>query len=166
MVILAFYIIFILFSDDFFVTTYWLDFTDILGKDSTLTSRTTIWNIAKEIISDHWLFGSGRGTEISYVNSWGERQLIYEVHNFILEILIEGGVVALTIYSAMFYKAVKGLDMINIKNKIIFIALCVLLINGLTESTLNNFFVIIILGVACHYATENRGRKRLDEHQI
>ena len=155
LVILVFYAIVLLFSEDFFVTKYWLSFTELLGKDSTLTSRTTIWSIAKEIISENWFLGSGRGTEISYVNTWGERQIIYEAHNFFLEILMEGGIVALTIYSTLFYKSVKYLDMNNMKNKIIFVALCVLLINGITESTLNNFFVTIVLGIACRYAAEN-----------
>lgn len=165
-VILTFYALFILFSEEFFATQYWLDFTDFLGKDSTLTSRTTIWTIAKEIISENWLFGSGRGTEISYVNTWGEGQLIYEAHNFILEILMEGGVVAFIIYSILFVKTVKNLDMNDIKNRIIFIALCILLINGLTESTLNNFFVTIVFGIACRYAAKNRGKNKLNEQQI
>lgn len=79
---------------------------------------------------------------------------------------MEGGIVALTIYSTLFYKSVKYLDMNNMKNKIIFVALCVLLINGITESTLNNFFVTIVLGIAYRYAAENRGKKRLNEQQI
>ena len=84
LVILVFYAIVLLFSEDFFVTKYWLSFTELLGKDSTLTSRTTIWSIEKEIISENWFLGSGRGTEISYVNTWGERQIIYEPTIFFL----------------------------------------------------------------------------------
>lgn len=166
LIILLFYALFILFFEDFFATKQWLAFTEWLGKDNTLTSRTTIWRIAKEIIGENWLFGSGRGTAISYLNTWGERQTIYEAHNFILEILMEGGAVALAIYATLFAKAVRHLDMDNAKNKIIFVALCILLINGLTESTLNHFFVIIILGIACRYAVENRGRNKFNEQQI
>lgn len=161
--ILFFYALLILLSNFFLATDFWLSFTGILGKDSDLTSRVTIWNIAKDFISDDWLLGSGRGTEIHYINKWGEYKLIDEAHNFILEILMEGGVVALSIFSVLFYNIVDKLDMSDIRNKIVFATLCALLINGLTESTVNNFLVTIVLGVACHYAIENRGKNVSNE---
>jgi O-antigen ligase len=161
--ILLVYASIILFSTVFLSTDLWIFITGILGKDSDLTSRITIWNIAKDFISDNWLLGPGRGTEIIYVNKWGERQLIYEAHNLILEVLMEGGVVAFTIFSALFYNIVDKLDMNDIRNKMVFIALCALLINGFTESTVNNLFVTVVLGVACHYAMENRGKKISNE---
>lgn len=161
--ILILYALLILFSTVFLSTEFWITFTEIMGKDSDLTSRVTIWNIAKDFISDNWVLGSGRGTEIIYVNKWGERKLIYEAHNFILQILMEGGVVGLTIFCALFYNIVDKLNMNDIRNKLVFVTLCALLINGLTESTINNFFVTLILGVACHYAIDNRGKKVSNE---
>ena len=158
-VIFTIYALFLLFSDDFFLTDYWLKFTDLLGKDGTLTARTTIWNIAEGLIKDSWLFGAGRGVELSYVNTWGERQTIYEAHNFILEILMEGGIVALLLFGTLFFKAVKNLDVDDAKHKTVFIALCVLLINGLTESTVNGFLVMILLSIACRYANEQKKKK-------
>ena len=161
--ILVLYVLLLLFSTVFLSSELWTFITGILGKDSDLTSRVTIWNIAKNFISDNWLLGSGRGTEIIYVNKWGERQLIYEAHNFVLQVLMEGGVVAFTIFSALFYNIVNKLDMSDRRNKMVFVTLCALLINGLTESTVNNLFVTIVLGVACHYAIENRGKKVSNE---
>ncbi len=158
-VIFTFYALFLLFSEDFFLTDYWLKFTDLLGKDSTLTARTTIWNIAEGLIKDNWLFGAGRGVELSYVNTWGERQTIYEAHNFILEILMEGGIVALLLFGTLFFKAVKNLNVDDAKHRTVFIALCVLLINGLTESTVNGFLVMILLSIACRYANEQKKKK-------
>ena len=155
-IIFTIYALFLLFSDKFFLTDYWLRFTDLLGKDSTLTARTTIWNIAEGLIKDNWLFGAGRGVELSYVNTWGERQTIYEAHNFILEILMEGGIIALLLFGTLFFKAVKNLDVDDAKHRIVFIALCVLLINGLTESTVNGFLVMILLSIACRYANEQK----------
>lgn len=153
-VIFTIYALFLLFSKDFFLTEYWLKFTDLLGKDSTLTARTTIWDIAKELIKENWLFGAGRGVELPYVNTWGERQTMYEAHNFILEILMEGGAVALLLFGLLFFKAVRRLNMENPKHRVVFIALCVLLINGLTESTVNGFLVMMLLSIACRYANE------------
>ncbi len=158
-IIFTIYALFLLFSDKFFLTDYWLRFTDLLGKDSTLTARTTIWNIAEGLIKDNWLFGAGRGVELSYVNTWGERQTIYEAHNFILEILMEGGIIALLLFGTLFFKAVKNLDVDDAKHRIVFIALCVLLINGLTESTVNGFLVMILLSIACRYANEQKKKK-------
>lgn len=161
-VIFTIYALFLLFSEYFFKTDYWLNFTNLLGKDSTLTARTTIWNIAGDLIRENWLIGAGRGVELSYVNTWGERQIIYEAHNFILEILMEGGIVALTLFGTLFFKAVKRLDLDYAKHRVAFIALCVLLINGLTESTVNSFLVMILLSIACRYANEQKkGNNRI-----
>lgn len=156
--ILLFYVLLLLFSNAFLNTELWSYFTGILGKDSSLTSRVALWDAVKDIISDNWLFGSGRGTEIPYINQWRENRLSHEAHNFILEILMEGGVVALAIYGALLYKIIDKLDMKDVRNEIVFISICALLINGLTEATVNSFFVSILLGVASHYAIENRGK--------
>ena len=160
------YILFLLFSEKLFITDGWISFTKVLGKNSDLTARTTIWAIAKGIINEHWFIGAGRGTEISYINTWGERQVIYESHNFILEILMEGGIVALSIFCAFFYKCIKHLDLNDVKCRIIFVAICILLVNGLTESIVNNFFAIVILGIACRYSSEDRSKYSLNEQQI
>lgn len=160
------YATFICFGESFFESTLWRTFTEFLGKESTLTSRTAIWSAAKEVISENWLFGSGRGTPITYVSTWGMTRTIREAHNFVLEILLEGGFFAFALYFSLLAKAVALLDLDDMKNRIVFIALCVLLINGLTESTLNNFFVIIMLGIACRYAAENRGKLLQNEQPL
>ncbi len=154
-VIFTIYSLLLLFSDFFLQTDSWLNITSLLGKDTSLTSRTTIWNLAWNIIKENWLFGAGRGVELSYPNKWEAMILVTEAHNFILEILLEGGFVALIIFGVLFFKSVYHLNMKNPKHKIIFIAICLLLINGLTESTVNSYLVTMILGVTCRYATEH-----------
>ena len=42
----------------------------------------------------------------------------------------------------------------------------VLLVNGLTESTLNSCFVTLMLGIACRYAAENRRNLKPNEHKV
>jgi len=165
LVILFFYALLLLLADYFLPSRLWITFTSFFDKSNTLTSRTTIWTIVKEIIRENWLFGSGRGTQIAHITSWGTSSIMTEAHNFILEILMEGGIVALVLYTSLFYKAVKHLDMKDERNRLVFISLCVLLINGLTESTLNNIFVSILLGIACRYAAENQGNKKYYEQQ-
>ena len=153
-IIFTVYALFLLFMDSFLLTEFWQKFTNFIGKDATLTSRTTIWKLAEELIKDNWFIGAGRGVELSYVNTWGVKQTIYEAHNFILEILMEGGIIALVLFAILFFKTIKNLDFKDNRHKIIFIALCILLINGLTESTINGFLVIIILSIACKYSIE------------
>ena len=155
-VILTIYSLLLLFSDFFLQTDSWFSITSLLGKDTSLTSRTTIWNLAWDVIKENWLFGAGRGVELSYPNKWEAMILVNEAHNFILEILLEGGFVALIIFGVLFFKSVCQLNMKNPKHKIIFIALCLLLINGLTESTVNSYLVTMILGVTCRYATKQQ----------
>ena len=130
-----------------------------MGKDTSLTTRTQIWKMAKDVVFENPLFGSGRGTELKYFAASGEWKIVDEAHNFILEILMEGGLVALVLFGLLFFKTVKGLDMSKGTHKLVFTALCVILINGLTESTVNNFFVIAILGVACRFANEQIAQK-------
>ncbi len=153
-VIFAVYGLFLLLSEKFFIADYWVKFTDMLGKDGTLTGRTAIWNTAAELIRDNWLFGVGRGAALVYINARGERQIVYEAHNFVMEILLEGGAVALVLYGLLFFKAVRRLNLENPKQKMVFVGWCVLLINGLTESTVNSFLVMMLLGIACRYANE------------
>ncbi len=150
--ILSLYALLLFFTEFFFNTNFWLGFVNMLGKDSTLTSRTTIWQIVIDLVKENWLLGAGRGVEFGYVNTWGGDVVHSEAHNFILEILMCSGIVGLSLYGMLFFKTVNRLNMGIAKHKMAFVALCVLLINGLTESTVNNFLVITILGIACRYA--------------
>lgn len=165
-VIVIFYIVFIFFAEDFIQTRFWEWLTDLLGKDSTLTSRTAIWKTVKLYVGKYWLFGVGRGVRIPYINVDGLYRVNYESHNFVLEILLEGGFLALLLYGTLLFYTVKHLNMNDLKQRMVFVALCVLLVNGLTESTLNSCFVTLMLGIACRYAAENRRNLKPNEHKV
>lgn len=153
-IIIAVYAILLLFPEDFLLTEYWLKFTESLGKNQSMTSRTDIWQLAKGVILDNFVLGSGRGTELTYLIYTGEWKTVDEAHNFILEIMMEGGIIALVLFGTMFFKIVKNLNISKRTHNLVFVALCIILINGLTESTINNFFVVAILAIACRYADE------------
>jgi O-antigen ligase len=157
-IIFLVYALFIVFMDSLFNSELWIRFTEMLGKDSTLTSRTDLWEKSKELIGDNIIFGAGRGVEIHTVDRWGANSIIYEAHNFILEILLEGGIVALTVFGVLFFGIVKRLNLRIPKHRAVFIALCVVLINGLTESIVNVLFVTVLLGIAARFADENKGK--------
>ena len=165
-VIVIFYIVFIFFAEDFIQTRFWEWLTDLLGKDSTLTSRTAIWKTVKLYVGKYWLFGVGRGARIRYINSLGMYRFNYEAHNFVLEILLESGVIGLLLYGTLLFYTIRHLNMNDLKQRMVFVALCVLLVNGLTESTLNSCFVTLMLGIACRYAAENRRNLKPNEHKV
>lgn len=141
-----------LFAFDFVSETrIWNDITSWLDKSSTLTARTTIWSLAKDNISNHWLIGNGRGIELSYVNLWGERQNIFEAHNIFLQVLMCNGVIGLIIYVKYLLKAIGEIDLSNYQQKILFIAIFVCLINGLTESNCDSTLFRLLIAFA-YYA--------------
>ncbi len=158
-IILFVYLLFLVISKTFFSSNVWEIITGILGKDSTLTSRTAIWDSLKDMLNGNYLLGVGRGVEINYISSWGENQVIKEAHNFMLEIVMQGGFLGLIIFGVLFFKANKGLNMRNKSHKIIFIAICVFLINGLTESVVNSIFFIFVFSLACRYSKESQDEK-------
>ena len=165
-VILALYAILILFSEQLLESKFWLSFTELLGKDGTLTSRMSIWKTVKRYIGRYWLIGVGRGARIRYINSLGMYRFNYEAHNFVLEILLECGVIGLLLYGSLLFYTIRHLNMNDLKQRMVFVALCVLLVNGLTESTLNSYFVTLMLGIACRYAAENRRNLKPNEHKV
>ena len=153
-ILASFYLLFLIFGEQFFDNTVWIEFTGSMGKDSTLTSRTDIWRLAISLFKNHWLIGNGRGYEF-------KGTIINEAHNFFLEILVEGGIIAFLVFVCFILNAVKHLKMSDIKHRMVFVAFFAVLLNGLTESNLNNLFVTVILGLLCSFASdaENQGYK-------
>lgn len=148
-----------LFAFDFVSETkIWGDITSWLDKSANLTARTTIWTLAKSRIGNHWLFGNGRGTELSYVNLWGELQHIFEAHNIFLQVLMCNGVAGLILYIKYLLKAIYKLDINIPQQKVIFIAIFVCLINGLTESNGDNTLFRLLIAFA-YYANSLKEEK-------
>lgn len=151
-VIALLYLLLTVFSEQLFSSSFWQSFVGMLDKDETLTSRTTIWEQVMKYFRASPSFGVGRGASISYVNAYGLRNTVYEAHNFVLEILLEGGIFAFAAYLLSFLSAVCRLRMNDKKQRVIFLAIAAILINGLTESNNNHFFVIMLVAFANAYA--------------
>ena len=142
------YVILAFFAEVFVDSNWWFRVTQWLGKDVTLTSRFSIWDRVLEIIGENWLTGVGRGAEIKYINAWGRSRIIGEAHNFLLELLLEGGVLGLVLFCGYFWLAVRKLDMNSKLHRVVLMANMVILVNGLVESVNNKMVVSIFIALA------------------
>lgn len=149
------YILLAFFSEVLVGSGWWHRVTQWLGKDVTLTSRFSIWERTIEIFRENWLFGVGRGVQIKYINSWGRTRIGSEAHNFLLELLLEGGVVGLVLFCVYFWLAVRKLDMNSKLHRVVLMANIVILINGLVESV-NNKLVLSLFVALAHACSQKK----------
>lgn len=85
----------------FHVQNYFAAFlTDVLHKDITLTNRTPLWDVAFTSISQHPAWGMG-------VQDLGVAQMqllgVGHVHNLLLNMLYQGGIVSLGIFVVILF---------------------------------------------------------------
>ena len=144
----AIYILLAFFTELLVNSSWWFRFTQWMGKDVTLTSRFSIWDRVLEMIGENWFAGVGRGAEIKFVNAWGRTKISNEAHNFLLELLLEGGVLGLALFCAYFWMAVRRLDMSSKLHRVVLMANMVILVNGLVESVNNKTVVSLFIALA------------------
>lgn len=80
---------------------------DILGKDMTFTNRTNMWDAALRVIGESPIWGYGYVTEKWFFSNMSSQAI--GSHNFILGILINGGIIGLGLYLYIFYLALRKL---------------------------------------------------------
>ncbi len=140
---------FLLFSfGEIMKTDTWIQFTEWLGKDASMTGRTTIWETSIDLVKDRWLFGYGRGVKFLFLNMDEYWSAGYETHNMFLQAMYVTGVVGLVFFLRYLSKAVSKLDMGNIVQRVLFIAIFICLVNGMVEANNDNAFFRILLALA------------------
>ena len=80
---------------------------DILGKDMTFTNRTNMWDAALRVTGESPIWGYGYVTEKWFISNMSSQAV--GSHNFILGILINGGIIGLGLYLYIFYLALRKL---------------------------------------------------------
>lgn len=153
------YIVLAFFAEVFVNSNRWFRVTQWLGKDVTLTSRFSIWDRVLEMLGENWLVGVGRGAEIKFVNAWGRTRISSEAHNFLLELLLEGGILGLVLFCGYFWLAVRKLDMNSKLYRVVLMANMVILVNGLAESVNNKMVVSIFIALANACSVRESTRK-------
>lgn len=147
-------------------------FYSLIGRDSSLSGRSDLWPLILEAINHKLLFGYGVGgfwiqhgasEHISKLMGWD----VYGSHNGFLELLLNVGVVGLTLFILFYFQMVirilKGVPKSkpNDKKHIIWmLIMCflILLVN-ITENRIipsNNFygFFLFLLGVVSLYSSK------------
>lgn len=71
---------------------------NILHKDISFTGRTMVWDMAIEFVKKHWFAGAGYLKRAEYITLFKNDVFNYpHPHNYVLSLLMQGGVVLLII---------------------------------------------------------------------
>lgn len=159
-ILLILYGLLILSSNTILGNQIWINFTSVLGKRSDLTNRTLVWGNLLRMIHYHWIFGLGREAVNNFQNNWGMMTIATEAHNAVLELFLDGGIIGFVLYAAAFVTAVKKIDIKTIEGRIIFFAITLIMINGLTESVTKIFTTTLILAIANYYNYNRADEKK------
>lgn len=145
--IVYFFVFFIFLAFIYFqIQTYFEKFLiDYLGKNVELQGRTFIWALAIDLINSNFLLGYGNANNGSIIEWNG---YLWYSHNLILDVLIQGGVIALLIFSKLHWEICKEKATTQLGKyyqNIVYISLIVLLLDGMFESYLNypQYFLLL-----------------------
>lgn len=87
----------------FHIQNYFADFIQqVLHKSATLSSRATIWELGIDMFFKNPLFGYGivdNSNHIEWITSWNTAN--WQAHNNTLQILLDGGLLALITFYAL-----------------------------------------------------------------
>lgn len=144
--LLAIYIgifVFILSMQRNVVLTFILE--NIFERSDTFTGRYLLWEQAFRLIKQAPWLGYGR-TQVDYIVAWGGH---YSSHNYILELLLQGGVCALSLFFVIVVSAFKKTKK-NKEVKIILISFWVILLAAMMESAIHSVYIFGTIAI-CYY---------------
>ena len=122
---------------------------EVLGKDMTFTGRTYMWDSALRVIAESPVWGYGFVDREWYLSHMST--LAIGAHNYILNVLIFGGIILLALYIATIAKSIWHLSNINdIYAKRLMMAFGVLTIMMLFE-VYETPFVFLLLTIMYYY---------------
>lgn len=134
---------------------------NIFHRSPTLTGRAVLWETAIAMIVKKTLLGYGRGFH-DYIPAW---EGYYSSHNYLLEILLQGGIVALFFFVLLVAHAIRK-SMYTNRDKMttcIIWSLLAILIAALMEAEVHSVYIFgcITLCAASRYL-EKKQRKTKD----
>lgn len=133
----------------------------ILKKSVSFTGRDILWKQAIDLIKDKFILGYGRSM-IDYISIWGGR---FSSHNFILELLLQGGLISLISFLNINWNVVKNLNKVKFSNitNLLTITLFLIYLGLLMEISIHHVYLYIVLMLA--YETPFINNKFWDERR-
>ena len=120
-----------------------------MGKDLTFTNRTRMWSSAGELFAQSPIIGYGIVDNEWYVSNMDS--FAKGPHNFIYGILINGGLVLMFLFIALFIYAVKHLMQYTDKTSVTLMMGITTLLFMMTMEVYPYFFIFYLLTLAYYY---------------
>lgn len=119
----------------------------VLHKSITFTGRNLLWQEALQLINNNPYIGYGR-VSTNYISIWGGK---YSSHNIILELLLQGGIVALIPFLVIIFKAIKMLNKYRNSDlgNMLFMALFLMFISLMMEAFVHEVYLYGTLILCC-----------------
>lgn len=146
-------------------------FTEALGKDSTFTGRTGLWEIGISAVKEKPIFGWSYDSHVSvFIDPRYDLILLNHFHNGYIDTLVAGGVVlfvALLIHLYSFIKKGTAVLFVDKNAYIAMMPLVFLLIHNMTEYSIlriNSMLWIVFMlcyAILASYSTRNERPKKL-----
>lgn len=121
------------------LTNPWVEYfiTKILHKTIMLSGRLVIWENVMKVVHQNLLIGIGTRTAEYNVMLFGGIRAASDAHNFYLEFMVEGGLVAVALQILMFIQMTRILDQYRVYKEISVLAggLFTMMLIFITENT-------------------------------
>lgn len=138
-------------------TNFLKGITNLLQKDITFSNRTIIWQMSLNNFLSSPIIGFGRGAIVATVNLYGDTFHDFtSTHNIILQVLLEGGILAIIPFLTLIKLTLKKIKMSNDIGKISLLFFIAYFIAGLMESFANHFLFWIFM--ACLYVLNSNNQ--------
>lgn len=121
---------------------------ELLNRSGDFTGRYVLWRAAIGMIKRHPLLGYGRQAQ-DYINTWGWH---FSSHNYILEMMLQGGVLALIWFFALIWFVVKRLYRVqrDRMTSCLVLALFTVLTAALMEANIHSVYIFGVI-VLCYH---------------
>lgn len=148
-----FAILFLILTNNEFIS----NIISLLTGKGTFTGRNLLWNEAIQLIKLSPFYGYGR-SEVGHIDIWYGN---FSSHNFILEMLLEGGIIALILWFCVILTALSKIKYIsNLKIKRIFILSIFIFFIALSmEAQVHSVFLFVIISLLYAHNSEIKGEK-------
>jgi len=127
-------------------------FTGLLGRTSTFTGRSLLWQNAISMILKRPLIGYGYTS--GNISVWGG---FYSSHNMFLESILHGGFIYFTMFVFITLYAIRKNEKGNVNySNLVFMGIFMYLLIGLVESGIDPFYFMLII-FACYPNLKKQG---------